>query len=225
MSADAAQMVFVVIGAAGAIAWLCGLLFLLASMRAGHAAPADVPDHFGHQEQLPQGWFLGSVELPGEPRALAEKAEALLTKGGALRVTDRGSGRIDFERAGQWDLMGWGIERGQLQFAGQGGRTRVDFAVEPATSGWLIGLGWAFQFLGLIALVVGGWAISTWVVRAQLPAVRAQTFQYLQVTHFLWPPFLFGGLYRLRRRALARQFALFLGRLPELSVGRPEGVP
>lgn len=217
MSTETAQTVMAAIGAVGALVWLCGALFLLASARTGGGAPAHVPDHFGHLEPPPRGWFLGSVEVPGEPRALAAKADALLTKGGALRVTERGGDRLEFEQVGPGALLGWGIRRGRLQFTGLGGgRTRIDYAAEPAVSGVLLGIGWLLQGLGLVALVGGGWLVYSLAATSPEPAVRWQTFQYVQIVHFLWPPFLFGGLNRTRRRILVGSFALALSNLPEV---------
>ena len=50
----------------------------------------------------------------------------------------------------------------------------------------------------MVALVAGSWAIRTFVVPHPDPAIRGQVFQMCQVAHFLWPPFLFAGLYRAR---------------------------
>ena len=58
------------------------------------------------------------------------------------------------------------------------------------------------QLLGLAAILIGFWLIGTYVVPNPNPAIRGQTFQMLQVVHFLWPPFLFGWLHRLRYTAV-----------------------
>jgi hypothetical protein len=76
---------------------------------------------------------------------------------------------------------------------------------------WLGGL---FQAAGLLALVVGCWAVYTYVASSPDPAVRWQTFQMAQAVHFLWPPFLCGGLYRRGARAVAAQFEALAHNLP-----------
>ena len=45
----------------------------------------------------------------------------------------------------------------------------------------------------------------------------AQAVQMAQVVHFLWPPFLFGGLYRQRRRVAEEGFDRLLHNLPFLA--------
>ena len=71
-----------------------------------------------------------------------------------------------------------------------------------------------FQILGLIALAVGFLLVHLFVVQSQNPAVRWQTMQMAQVVHFLWPPFLFGGLDRMHHRIVSRAFDTFVHNLP-----------
>jgi hypothetical protein len=68
--------------------------------------------------------------------------------------------------------------------------------------------------LGLIALAVGGWAVFTYVASSPEPAVRWQTVQMVHVVHFLWPPFLFGALYRRGMQGVAAQFEALAHNLP-----------
>jgi hypothetical protein len=75
-------------------------------------------------------------------------------------------------------------------------------------------LGAVFQVLGLIALIGGFFAITTWVVPNPNPDVRAQSVQMVQAVHFLWPPFLFGGIYRMRRRTVQARFEILVNNLP-----------
>src|SRR5262249_33300367 len=51
-----------------------------------------------------------------------------------------------------------------------------------------------------------------------------QTFQMAQAVHFLWPPFLFGALYRQGRRAAA-QFEALAHNLPYYEVEPPGRLP
>jgi hypothetical protein len=58
------------------------------------------------------------------------------------------------------------------------------------------------------------WAVFTYLVSAPEPAVRWQTLQMLQVVHFLWPPFLFGALYRRGMKEVTAQFEAVAYNLP-----------
>jgi hypothetical protein len=93
-------------------------------------------------------------------------------------------------------------------------RSAVDWTVEISRTRWLLALGRVFLLLGLAALGVGFWLIRTYVVPNADPAVRGQTFQMLQAVHFLWPPFLFGGLYRFQHHAIRAAMDTFVHNLP-----------
>jgi len=71
-----------------------------------------------------------------------------------------------------------------------------------------------FQVLGLIAIVVGYWAIATYVIPSPDPGVRWQAVQMVQAVHFLWPPFLFGARYRRSVREVTAQFQALANNLP-----------
>ncbi len=81
---------------------------------------------------------------------------------------------------------------------------------------WLLWLGALFQAAGLIALVVGCWAVYTYIVCSRDPNVRWQTMQMIQVCHLLWPPFLLGALYRRGRREVVSRFEALAHNLPYL---------
>jgi hypothetical protein len=94
------------------------------------------------------------------------------------------------------------------------GRTRIDWVAEVTTLRWLLKVGVVFQLIGLIALVVGSWALFTYVASSPHPGLRWQAFQMLQIAHLLWPPFLFGSLYRWGRSAVRAQFDALVHNLP-----------
>jgi hypothetical protein len=72
------------------------------------------------------------------------------------------------------------------------------------------------QIVGLVGLIAGCWAMSTYVATSPEPAVRWQSLQMLQVVHVLWPPFLFGGLYRRGVRGVRAEFEALVNNLPYL---------
>lgn len=222
MDHEAARIVLWGITAVGAVAWLAGLQFLLASSRRRRAGPQEANGEGTLAGEGREGWLSGSAEVEGEASALATRAAAVLAKGdrstfGPVKILEKADDCIRFERVGEGvanQPAGQWFRRGELRFRPLGGgRTRVEWAVEPADLRWLLWLGGLFQVAGLLALVLGCWAVSTYVASSPDPAVRWQTFQMAQAVHFLWPPFLFGALYRRGTRAAA-QFEALAHNLP-----------
>jgi len=66
----------------------------------------------------------------------------------------------------------------------------------------------------LLASEAGFWLLNAYVADAPHPAIRVQAIQMVQVCHFLWPPFLFGVLYRKRHGAVRKAFDTFVRNLP-----------
>jgi hypothetical protein len=221
MDPEVARVVLAAITAAGAVAWLVGLRFLIASSRRRRQQQAPGEGILAGEGQ--EGWLSGSAEVEGEASSLATRAATALAKGnlstfGPVKIVEKADDHIHFERveegtanqpAGQW------FRRGELRFTPlRSGRTRVAWAVEPADMRWLLWLGGVFQGAGLLALVLGCWAIDTYIASSPAPAVRWQTFQMVQAVHFLWPPFLCGALYRRGATAVAAQFEALAHNLP-----------
>jgi hypothetical protein len=223
MDTDVAVVVVAAITAAGAVVWLIALRFVAASARADRAGQPQTPEEVGAAGEGRVGWLTGGTEVEGEPSILAARAVAILAKGslfavGTVKVLEKDDQHIRFERAdagvGKVPASQW-FRRGELRFTPlRPGRTRVEWAVEPADMRWLLWLGALFQAAGLTALVVGCWLLSTRVASSPNPAVRWQVFQMLQAVHFLWPPFLFAALYRRGTRAVAAQFEALANNLP-----------
>jgi hypothetical protein len=107
--------------------------------------------------------------------------------------------------------------RGEVVFRASGAnRTRAEFAIDTGASRGLLLTGSTFLVLGLIALVVGFVVVKTFAVDNVHPAARAQSVQMLQCIHFLWPPWLFGLLYRRGQGVLRDALTVLLGNLPYL---------
>jgi hypothetical protein len=223
MDPEIASVVLAAITTAGTVVWFVGLWFLIASGRGRQ--PGEQPDaaEVVGVAECPEGWLCGSADLEGEARTLAARAAAVLAGStlltfGPVKILEKTDDHIRFERVGA-DLAnqppGQWFRRGELRFAPlRSGRTHVAWAVEPANVRWLLWLGGLFQVLGLVALVVGCWALATFVAWSPDPAVRWQTVQMVQAVHFLWPPFLFGALYRRGSRSVAAQFEALVQNLP-----------
>jgi hypothetical protein len=202
---DTAKLLLLTITAVAAVVWMVGLEFLVRSKRTGQN-DGFLPSESG---------LSGNVEVDGQADALATKAASILAKGtlGSLKITEKTASHVAFERLGPGNP--WWFRQGELRFSQEErGRCRVEWAVELPNRTWLLWLGGLFQVLGLIAVVGGGWAIYTFVVSSPDPSIRWQTLQILQVSHFLWPPFLMGGLYRRGATDVAVQFESLANNLP-----------
>jgi hypothetical protein len=217
MPPEVAQQVIFAITAVGFVVWLCSLSFLLKSAQMLPSGSQNEID-----EPTARKWITGCAEVEGIPKALAAKAAAILASGnlGALRIVEKTDDKIVFERLnpgmGKQPPGRW-FRRGEIRFTSLGqNRTQVHWTVEPVSGRWLLGVGGIVQGLGLVGLIVGGWAMSTYIAPSPDPAVRWQSLQMLQVVHVLWPPFLFGGLYRRGVRGVKSGFEALANNLPYL---------
>jgi hypothetical protein len=216
MAIDTAELVLAVITGVGFAVWIIGLRFVLASRPRDSTTDLQT---FSPEDGYDR-WLHGSVEVEGEPHSLARKAASLLIKdsSGPIKILALTDDRVQFERVGPSGLHQAGgnwFGRGEFRFLPLGhNRTRVEYAIEwAAPSGFL----WAaciIQAVGLIGLIAGCWLIYTFVVFSPNPAIRWQTVQMAQVVHFLWPPFLFAGLYRRGRREVKAKFEALTNNLP-----------
>jgi len=212
-----------IITALAAATWLIGLQFLWSSAKKGQPSEGTPHGRSEDSEASASRRLVGSAEVDGEASSLAAKAASLLAKGTVfpffpVKIMEKSEDHIRFEPVGPGgggqSPLGW-FRQGLLWFTPLGqGRTRADWAAELTDTGRQLWLGGLFQVLGLIALVVGFWAIHTYVVSSPDPAERWQTVQMLQVSHFLWPPFLFGALYRRGRQEVAARFEALVHNLP-----------
>jgi hypothetical protein len=202
----------VVIIVVAIIVWMVSAEFLLASARTQRPSD-DTPAR--------DYCVTGSTEVDGRAQALVEKAASMLAKGnvGTVKITAKAADRITFERIdGGVPRQPW-FRGGELRFVSiSQGRTRIEWDVELSDRiSWLLWVGMMIQVLSLLVLTIGGWAIYTYIVSSPNPALRWQTLQMLQVSHFLWPPFLMGGLYRQGMKQAAAQFEALANNLPYMA--------
>jgi hypothetical protein len=217
MSAELAQQVVIGVTVVGAIVWLWSLTFLMQSARSVKPV-LEAEDN----RSTPENSLSGVAEVDGDPKTLVARAASLLAKGqlGSLKIVEKTDDRLVFERtdpgisrqpAGRW------FRRGEFHFTSlRQNRTQVSWNVEAANLRWLLWVGGIIQIVSLIALIVGCWAMMTFVATSPEPAKRWQSLQMLQVIHLLWPLFLFGGLYRKGSRGIAAEFESFANNLPFL---------
>jgi hypothetical protein len=220
MNLDTPYLILYAITGAAFVVWLCGLLFLSSATRRA-ATPAEL---WEDDEETPvestEIAVRGLVEVAGQPAELAAKAAGHLAQQGtgmfgSATVLEQTNERVVFECLPH--LGGRFLRRGVLAFhALAADRTQIDYvALIPKRNGLLVA-GWIFQVLGLIAIVVGFLVMYTWVAPHPLRAVHLQTLQMLHVFHFIWPPFLFGGIYRRLQTYMRSSLDSFVHNLPYL---------
>jgi hypothetical protein len=218
--------------AIGLIAWLAGVAALA---RAAASTPGAAPESdpgFGapggfnpgadEVGAAPAERIAGAIEVEGHPAGLADRAAATLAAMGRegfgpVRVLSRTDHRVDFvglHRSGG-SASAW-VVRGQLRLepAAEHGRTRVEYAVDPATSKLLLRFGAGISAVGLAILVGLSWGLWTYVADSPNPGVRAQSVQIIRVMHALWPPFLLAWLHRSRQASLRGLVDGLVGNLP-----------
>jgi hypothetical protein len=149
--------------------------------------------------------------VSGQPAVLSRKAAGFVAQGKLgvpAKITSQSDDELTFEplSSGPWALF----RRATLLFAPLGEeRTEIRYEVISPVEywgRWHLGAARVCVALGLLSIGVGFWLADSYLVDAPNPAVRGQVWQMAQVIHFLWPPFLFAGLYRMRNR-IARQYS------------------
>jgi len=225
MDSDTAKVVLIGITALAVIVWLMGFSFLASSARKaqpeGGVGGSEVEDSGSSKTNV----LTGVAEVEGQAGLLAARTASLLARlalfpNVPLKIVEKSDSHVRFERLepGAEGQVGdrW-LRQGQFSFVPlSGGRSRVEWAVELANMLWLLRLGALFQVAGLIGIIAGCWVILNYVVASPDPSLRWQTVQMVQVVHFLWPPFLFGALYRRGRRDVAARLQALANNLPYL---------
>ena len=217
MNAANAEMLLYAITAVAVVVWVEGLRFLAATVRKGRKggeefAKADDP--------APANIIYGSAEVQGRAAELSQKAAAVMAAR-SIKICEKTDESITFETPREF-IPGSNVNlpslSGQMRFTPLSEQTaRVDYALAKPRVRVLLILGFVFQALGCVAIVAGFLVIYFLVIPSQHPGVRWQTVQMVQVVHFLWPPFLFAGLYRKSTSFVRAQFDTFINNLPFLT--------
>ncbi len=217
MNAAAAEMLLYAITAVAVVVWIEGLRFLVATVRkekkgGEQFGPAD--------EAAPANIIYGSAEVKGGAAELSQKAAAIMAAR-SIKICEKTADAIIFETPKE-PIPGSNINipslSGQMRFTPLSSQsTRVDYALAKPRVHVLLILGIVFQALGFVAIIAGFLLIYFLAVPDPNPGVRWQTVQMAQTVHFLWPPFLFAGLYRKSASIVRTQFDTFVHNLPFLS--------
>jgi hypothetical protein len=218
MNAASAEMVLYAITAVAVLVWVEGLRFMVVTVRRQRK---DLEQFTKLDEPVPANIIYGTADVDGSAAELSQRAAALLAARSVM-IRQRTDDMIAFETPKE-TLPGQNFNlpslHGQLRFTPlELQKTRVDYAIAKPHIRALLILGFVFIALGFIAIVGGFLTIYFLVVPSPFQAVRWQTVQMVQVVHFLWPPFLFGGLYRKSASLVKAQFDTFIHNLPFVKV-------
>jgi hypothetical protein len=221
MNLGVPEIIFYGITAVVVVVWLLALQFMVNTTRR-HKTAAEQQQELQQLGAVPpENLIAGSAELNGSAGELASKAASFLAKQGPMtlgqvKILEQTGDRLAFEgMPGFGGSGGLLFTKGQLCFTSIAqNRTRVDYAVEVPPRSWLLSCGWLFVGLGLLAIVVGFLLIQFLALNDPNPNIHWQSVQMFQAGHFIWPPFLFGGLYRKFRTHVRTTFDALVHNLP-----------
>jgi hypothetical protein len=220
MAFDAPHLIFYGLTAVAIVVWLCALQFMLHTTRRRKPAAEAEREFQAMGTTAPESLLVGTAEVAGQPGELSARAAGILAKQsmillGPVKILEQTDDRLVFEGLQSANQAGKLFGRAELRFsAAPQNRTRIDYAVEVPPRSWLLILGWVFIGLGLLAIITAFTLIQLMVVDAIDPALRWQSIQMIQCVHFLWPPFLFGGIYRRLRTHLQATLDSMIHNLP-----------
>jgi hypothetical protein len=221
MTFNTAQLILAVIATAAVTTWLAGCHYLANSQAKAAKRDRTEREWTDRESRLSVGptTIIGGGEIAGERDALLTKLAAKIARdgiwpGGPIEIVESRDGLLEFVSPGEP-----ANPRGQIRLASAGtGRTRYEYEVEFRGLGRFLKMGWIIQGAGLVMLTVIYGALHIWVTPAANPAVRAQSFQLVQVVHLLWPPFMLGHRYRSQYSQVRRQMDTLLRNLPHAAV-------
>lgn len=217
---DAPHLLFYALTAVAVVVWLCALQYMLHTSRRRKSAVESEREFQALGATAPENVLVGTAEVAGEPGELSAKAAATLAKSGMhllgnVKILEQTSDRVVFEGLQLPNQSGKLFGRAELRLTpASQGKTRIDYAVEVPSRSWLLVLGWVFLGLGLLAIIIGFTLIQLFVVNDFNPGLRWQSVQMVQCGHFLWPPFLFGAIYRRQRTYLQSTLDSLVHNLP-----------
>jgi len=101
---------------------------------------------------------------------------------------------------------------GVIHIKGRGGKSLVTYQVEVRNG--MLKAAYVVVVIGAVAIGVLYTMLSKYALPSDIPNIRGQVFQMAQCIHLLWPPFLIGGLARLRRTMMSREIERTLKNVP-----------
>lgn len=227
MTENTAWLILIAIGSVAGVFWMVTTAWFVKLVReTGPVAPHDPGDHLldSTNKQKPCE-ISGTIEVKGRPEELAAALAAELGRHGLngipTRILSVEHATVLFEVLGSLNSTGGhGIpsgkaSRGEVKFqAGKGGNSIADYRLATSASRWLLFAGGIFSVVGFLAIVVGFFMLSHYVVPDPRSGVRGQVVQMVQCVHFLWPPWLFGLIYKRVNEAPRQGLTTRIANLP-----------
>jgi hypothetical protein len=205
MSPETARIVILGVAAIGWAAWLVSVILALGLVKGPEKdyrrdAAADVA---------------GTVRVPGRAVTLSKlltdriASMAIGPMGAQCRIAESTSERVRVEMpATVYSFRGTPRATPYLNvdvsFRDAGGNVEISYEADLSKLRKKMGIiALCVNVLGLLAITVLPAGLYLYVASSHNPAVRWQSAQVVQMVHFLWPPYLFLGMYRRARRLLA----------------------
>ncbi|MFO0948130.1 MAG: hypothetical protein U1D30_19790 [Planctomycetota bacterium] len=206
MDEAVARMIVFGILAVAAIVWCAAFWFVASSV--GRARPQDEFNPFGEEDSGGYQVF-GRQQVRGRPETLLKTlarhlAQPTMMGRPSFQLDSVNANRLTFQYLNPANLAP--IARGEVHIDSVGGGgSMVHYRIRMnAKAHWLLVGAKIALVLGLASIVVAIVIMERFVISNPSPAIRWQSVQAVQVVHFIWPPFLFAGIYRQQRGVLTR---------------------
>jgi hypothetical protein len=222
MNSQIATVIFIVLMTSAILIWLWSLQMALAIGRSNGTRDWRLLEIEPPTQKNTES---GARTVRGTPETLSAALAKCLVQlnvgrfGSLFEVVERSPKRILLKKTGPLvcnQPAGMLFSEAELTFEDlRNGTTRVSYTLGFDRLAWRVKtIALAIILgIGLPALVVVGGLIWHFVLPSQNEAVQWQVLQTLQVTHALWPPFLFMWLYRSGRRQSKTYFSNLLSTL------------
>ena len=169
MSVETAETIVYAVAGIGIVVWFAGLRFMMSAARLPRVMRDTATENFDATGPLPENVVADSAEVAGNAAELARKAASLLASRmlgqmGQLKILEADDEHVVFDGMDH-ALPHQGVGRGQLRFTSvSANQSTVTYAVVASGGkGLLIG-GVVCVVLGALALSVGFWLITIYVV-------------------------------------------------------------
>ena len=222
MDADTAKLIFIALMAIGFLVWLWSLQLALAI---GRGSPEADWRMLHVQRPSQTNTETGARTVRGSAETLSAALARLLvqqnvgTFGSLFEIVERTPERIVIKKTGPLvcnQPAGMYFSEAEITFEELGNdTTRVSYVLGyDRLARRLRGVALAIILgIGLPVMLIVGAVIWFFVLPSQNPGVQWQVFQTLQISHALWPPFLFIWMYSAGRRQSKTYFSNLLSTL------------
>ncbi len=210
----------VCIGAAvvGVVIWLMGYMSISKLKRPAHLEGFEGIDRRSGGPDEDRTMLTGSREVKRPPGDVSKAIVAWLASnpaGGALQITESTESRVAYKAAQGGNIF---FGTGVFDIEPTPGGCEVRYRIDLAAFGrklWIAGVSISL-LLALPGATILPAMLYIFVASHEDPSVRWQALQSLQMIHGLWPPFLFGFIFRRIRKHIGQSVEMNLANLEHL---------